>query len=56
MFGTLVGAYVFSDMWLELLMMLKINVPLRSSVYEYQSVECVFTSPVSMECCVSVIS
>ena len=47
--GTLVGVLLFSVMWLELLMMLEIRVPLRSSVYEYQSVECAFTSAVSME-------
>ena len=41
-FGTLVGVFVFSVMWSELLMW--------SSVYECQRVECAFTSPVRTEC------
>ena len=43
-FGTLVGVFVFSVMWSELLMISAISCPLWSSVYECQSVECVFTS------------
>ena len=45
-FGILVGVFVFSVMWSELLMTSAINCPLWSSVYECQRVECVFTSPV----------
>ena len=48
-FGTLVGALVFSAMWSELLMTSAINCPLWSSVYECQRVECAFTSPVRIE-------
>ena len=48
-FGTLVG--VFSVMWSELLMTSAISCPLCVSlVYEYQRVECAFTSPVRTEC------
>ena len=47
-FGTLVG--VFSVIWSELLMTSAISCPLWSSVYECQSVECAFTSPVRTEC------
>ena len=49
-FGTLVGVFVFSVMWSELLMTSAISCPLWSSVYECQRVECVFTSPVRTEC------
>ena len=49
-FGTLVGVFVFSVMWSELLMTSAISCPLWSSVYEYQRVECAFTSPVRTEC------
>ena len=49
-FGTLVGVFVFSVMWFELLMTSAISCPLWSSVYECQRVECVFTSPVRTEC------
>ena len=49
-FGTLVGVFVFSVMWSELLMTSAICCPLWSSVYEYQRVECAFTSPVRTEC------
>ena len=49
-FGTLVGVFVFSVMWSELLMTSAISYPLWSSVYEYHKVECVFTSPVRTEC------
>ena len=48
--GTLVGVYVFSIMWSELLMTSAISCPLWSSVYECQRMECAFTSPVSTEC------
>ena len=46
--GTLVG--VFSVMWSELLMTSAISFPRWSSVYEYQRVECAFTSPVRTQC------
>ena len=49
-FGTLVGVFVFSVMWSELLMTYAISCPLWSSVYECQRVECAFTSPVRTEC------
>ena len=49
-FGTLVGVFVFSVMWSELLMTSAISCPLWSSVYECQGVECAFTSPVRTEC------
>ena len=49
-FGTLVGVFVFSVMWSKLLMTSAISCPLWSSVYEYQRVECEFTSPVRNEC------
>ena len=42
-FGTLVGVFVFSDMWSELLMTSAISYPLWSSVYECQRVECAFS-------------
>ena len=45
-FGTLVGAFVFSGMWSELLMTSTISCSLWSSVYECQRVECALTSPV----------
>ena len=48
--GTLVGVFVFSVMWSELLMTSAISCPLWSSVYECQRVECAFTSPVKTEC------
>ena len=48
--GTLVGVFVFSVMWSELLMTSAISCPLWSSVYECQRVECAFTSPVRTEC------
>ena len=38
-----------SVMCSELLIMSEISCPLWSSVCEYQSVECAFTSPVSIE-------
>ena len=49
-FVILVGVFVFSVMWSELLMTSAVNCPLCSSVYEYQRVECAFTSPVRTEC------
>ena len=48
-FGTLVGVFVFSVMWSELLMTSAISCPRWSSVYECQRVECAFTSPVRTE-------
>ena len=47
---TLVGVFVFSVMWSELLMTSAISCPLWSSVYKCQRVECAFTSPVRTEC------
>ena len=49
-FGTLFGVFVSSVMWSELLMTSAISCPLWSSVYEFQRVECAFTSPVRTEC------
>ena len=49
-FGTLVGVFVFSVMWSELLMTSAIICPVWSSVYECHKVECAFTSPVRTEC------
>ena len=49
-FDTLVGVLVFSVMWSESLMTSAISCPLWSSVYEFQRVECAFTSPVRTEC------
>ena len=49
-FGTLVGVFVFSVRWSELLMTSDISCPLWSSVYECQRMECVFTSPLRTEC------
>ena len=49
-FGTLVGVFVFSVMWSELLMTSAIGCPLWSSVYECQRVECAVTSPMRTEC------
>ena len=43
-FDTLVGVFVFSVMWSELLMASAISYPLWSSVCEFQRVECAFTS------------
>ena len=63
-YDTLVGVFVFSVMWPELLMTSAISCPLWQSMYEYQRVECAFTSPVKteygmfvmycMKCCKSV--
>ena len=49
-FVTLVGLFVFSFMWSELLMTSAISCPLWSSVYECHKVECVFIYPVRTEC------
>ena len=49
-FGTLVGVFVFSVIWSELLMTSAINCPLWSSVYEFQRVECASTYSVRTEC------
>ena len=54
-FGTLVGVFMFSVMWSELLMASAISCPLWSSVYECQRVECAFTSPVRTECAMFVM-
>ena len=50
-FVTLVGVFVFSIMWSELLMTSAISCPLWSSVYECQKVKWVFTSPVRIVAC-----
>ena len=49
-FDTLVGVFVFSVMWSELLITSAISCPLWSSVCECHKVECAFTSPVRTEC------
>ena len=49
-FDTLVGVFLFSVMWSELLMTSAISCPLWSSVYKCHTVECAFTSPVTTEC------
>ena len=49
-FYTLIGVFVFSVMWSELLLTSAISCPLWSSVYECQRVECAFISPVMTEC------
>ena len=49
-FGTLVGGFVFSVMWSQLLMRSAISFSLWSSVYDCKRVECAFTSPVRTEC------
>ena len=54
-FGTLVGVFVFSVMWSELLMTSAISCPLWSSVYECQRVtECGMFVMYCMQCCMSV--
>ena len=59
-FGTLVGVFVFSVMWSELLMTSAISCPLWSSVYECQRVGCALASECGMfvmycmQCCMSV--
>ena len=64
--GTLVGMFVFSVMWSELLITAAISCSLWSSVYECQRAECAFTSQVRtesgmfvmycMQCCMSLSS
>ena len=49
-FGTLIGLFMFSVMWFELLMTCAISCPLWSLVYECQKLECAFTYPVRNEC------
>ena len=49
-FGTLVGVFVYSVKWSELLMTSVISYPLWSSVYECHKVECAFRSPMRTEC------
>ena len=49
-FSTLVGVFVLSVMWPELLMTSAISCPLWSSAYECHKVECAFTSLVRTEC------
>ena len=49
-FGTLVGVFVFSVMWSELLMTSVIRCPLCSSMYECHIMDCAFSPPVRMEC------
>ena len=53
-FDTLVGVFVFSVMWYELLMTSAISCPLWPSVYECQRMECAFTMMHCMQCCMSV--
>ena len=55
LFGTLVGVSVLSVMWLELESVSEISSPRWLSVYECQSVECAFTSPVIIELCILVM-
>ena len=47
--GTLVGVSVLSVMWLELESAPETSPPRWPSVHERQSVECAFTSPVTIE-------
>ena len=49
MFGTLIGVFVFTVMWSQLLMTFAISCPLWTLVYECHKVECSFTSPVRTE-------
>ena len=50
-FGNLVGVFVFSVMWSELLMTSAISCSVMlSSMYECERVECAFTSPVRTKC------
>ena len=53
-FGTVIGVFVFSVMWSELLMPSAISCPLWSLVYKFHNVECAFTSPsvVCLRCAV----
>ena len=54
-FGTLVGVFVFSVMWSELLLTSAISCPLWSSACECHTVECAFTYPMKTECCMFVM-
>ena len=54
-FSTLIGVFVFSVMWSELLMTSAISCSLWSSVYDCRRVECAFTSPVRTECAMFVM-
>ena len=54
-FATLVGVFVFSVMWSELLMTYVNSCHLWSSMYECQRVECAFTSLMRTECSMFVI-
>ena len=49
-FSTLVGVFVLSVMWCELLMTSAISCTLWSSVYECHKVGRAFTSPVRTDC------
>ena len=49
-FGTVVGVFLFSVMWFELLMTSAVFCPLWSSVYECHNMESACTSPVRTEC------
>ena len=51
---TVVGVFVFSGMWSELLMTSDISCPLWSSVYECQRVECGLLVMYCIQCCMSV--
>ena len=54
-YGTLVGVFVFSIIWSELLMTSDMSCPLWSSMCEYHRLECALTSPVRTEFGVLVI-
>ena len=56
-FSILVDMPMYSVMWLQLLMVLEleINVNLRLSVYDYHNVECAFTLHMIMTACVEVM-
>ena len=54
-FGTWFGVYVFSVMWSELLMTSAISCALWSSVYEWQRLDCAFTSPVRLSIIIIII-
>ena len=46
----MVGVFLFSVMWSELVMTSAISCPLWLSVYECERVECAFKSPRRTEC------
>ena len=54
-FGTLVGGFVFSVMWSELMKTSATSCPMWSSVYMCQRVECAFTSLVRTKYCMFVM-